>query len=132
MQIIRVNEGSAAFVRFQIVDDAGEPINAQDLQAATLSVWDLETVIPGESPQTTGIINDRIAQDVLGDSSPYDVSGVEYEADGWVRWNLSEDDNPIVNPRRQVERHRAQFVFTWPSGRLVHEIEIEVNNLGLG
>lgn len=131
MQSIRVNENTAAFVRFRLIDEDGVPIEGSELTDVRLTLWDIETGSADESPQR-GIINDRDNQDVLGGSSPYDAEGVEYQGDGYIRWTLTADDNIIVTRSRQIERHRARLVFTWPSGQYAHELEIEVMNQGQG
>lgn len=125
---VRFTEGSSGFVRFQLTDQAGEPVIFDGLTEGTLTLWDMETSVPGASP-AEGIINNRDQQDVLPEGSPLEENNVSYESNGYVRWDLQPEDNVIVNPRRQVERHRAMFVFGWEGGSLNYELEIEVVNL---
>jgi hypothetical protein len=61
----RFNEGSSGEITGTITDAAGQPVPVGSLTAATLTLYDLETYVPG-SP-TLGIINDRDGQDVLSD-----------------------------------------------------------------
>ncbi len=127
----RFTEGSSGFIRAQIVDVDGMPISADDLTAATLTLYDL---------QTRTIINSREAQDILGSASPLGDHDVTYDEDGYFRWDLQPEipgaspedhgDNVIITPRRQVERHRAEFHFAFPGGAFNYAIEIEVNKAG--
>lgn len=122
MDRIRVNEGSTKVVEFDILDEAGDGVPAADLDTATLRLYDLDTYVPGGSP-AQGILNDRDEEDVL------DTNDVDIDADGHVTWTMQPEDNQIVTPRRQIERHRALFAFTWDTGAYQQEIEIEVVNL---
>ncbi len=124
----RFNERSSGFIRAQLVDQAGNPVSVSDLDTATLTLWDLETGSATVSPQE-GIINSREEQDILPAGSPEVMNDVTYEADGYFRWDLQPDDNIIINSRKSIERHRALLVFTWPTGQLTYEVEIEVMNL---
>lgn len=124
----RFNEGASGFIRARIVDSAGDPVDVEALISATFTLWDVDTGSADTSP-VEGIINDRNEQDILPEGSPSEENDVVYEADGYFQWNLQPEDNIIVTPRRQIERHRAMFVFTWDGGSLTHEIEIEVVNL---
>ena len=119
---VRVNEGSVKLLEFDIVNEADEAVSESSLTSAQLTLLDIETYAPGASP-ATGIINDRDAQDVLNDNN------VTIDSEGHVVWTMQPEDNVIVTPRRQVERHRAQFSFAWDEGSFNVEIEIEVVNL---
>lgn len=124
----RFNEGASGFIRAQIVDQTGTPVDADAFTSATLTLYDMETYLPGSPAE--GILNDRDAQDILGvGSPPAEMNNVVYQANGYFQWNLQPEDNVIVNPRRQIERHRAVFRFTWATGSFPYEIEIEVVNL---
>lgn len=125
---VRFNENSSGFIRARIVDQAGLPVEFTALTSATLTLWDVETGSAVVSP-IEGIINGRDYQDILPAGSPLVENDVTYEGDGYFRWDLQPADNVIVNPRRQIERHRAMFVFDWLGGSLVYELEIEVMNL---
>lgn len=124
MTRFRFDERSSGCIEFDIVDREGVAVPAANLTTAELTLFDWETGagFTGESPKP-GIINNRDAQDVLN------TNNVAIDADGHVIWSLQPDDNIIVNPRRQIERHRAVFRFTWPTGSFPYEIEIEVVNL---
>jgi len=124
----RFTEGSSGFIRAQIVDVYGNPVNGEDLTLATLTLYDL---------QTRTVINDRSEQDINGGSlSPSTLHNVTYEADGYFRWDLQPEvrgasptdlgDNPIVTARRQIERHRAEFHFEFSGGAFNYAVEIEV------
>jgi hypothetical protein len=121
MDIVRVDEDSTRVVTFTLLDEANVAVPGSALTEATLTLFDLGTASPG-SP-VKGIINDRNGQDVLN------TNGVTIDEAGLVTWELQSEDNIIVTPRRQVERHRAMFRFTWPDGDFLKEFEIEVLNL---
>lgn len=118
---IRVSEASTKLVEFDVLDETGAGVPAASLTGARLTLYDIDTYVPG-SP-TTGILNGREAQSVLN------ANGVTIDTVGHVEWPMDPDDNVVVNPRRQVERHRAEFHFTWATGEFHQEIEIEVVNL---
>lgn len=119
---VRVNEGSTKLIEFDILDEDGEGVPVASLSSATLRLFDLDTYVPGASP-AEGILNDRHDQDVLNDND------VTINSSGHVVFTMQPDDNVIVTPRRQIERHRALFAFTWATGTYQQEIEIEVVNL---
>ncbi len=119
---IRVNEASTKVVEFDILDQAGAVVPAASLTLATLTLYDMETFVPGSSP-VTGILNTRDGQTVLN------AHDVVIDTAGHVTWTMAPEDNPIVTLRRQVERHRALFRFTWTTGEFLQELEIEVVNL---
>ncbi len=124
----RFTEGSSGFIRAQIVDADGDFVPFDSLTAARLTLLDLMTYEPAESP-ALGIINERDAQDILAAGlSPAELNDVVYEDDGYFRWNVQPEDNVIVTPRRQMERHRAEFHFEFPGGAFNHVIELEVAN----
>ena len=123
----RFNEQSSGFIRAQLVDQAGDPVQVTDLDSATLTLWDLETGSGGSPAE--GIINGREEQDILPAGSPFTENDVTYEDDGYFRWDLQPEDNIIINSRKSIERHRALLVFAWPTGQLTYEVEIEVMNL---
>lgn len=125
----RFTEGSSGFIRGQITDQNGDPVDIDVLTAARLTLYDLDTFVAGSSPMD-GIINGRQQQDILGvGSSPATLNDVTYETNGYFQWDLQPEDNVILTPRRQVERHRARFQFSWTGGSFNYEIEIEVVNL---
>ena len=125
----RFNEGSSGFIRAQIVDSNGDPVNVDALTVATLTLLDLQTCSPGASP-AVGIINARDGQDILAAGmSPAELNDVSYEDDGYFRWDVQPEDNIIVTPRRQIERHRAEFHFEFTGGAFNYPIEIEVMNM---
>jgi hypothetical protein len=121
---IRLNERSSRTVTFTLKDNADVVVPLADIDTATLTLFDLDTYVPGASP-AEGIINSRDAQDVLS------ANNVTIHAtSGLVTWAMQADDNPIVTARRQVERHRAEFHFV-VNGVELHAdpIEFEVVNL---
>lgn len=125
----RFNEGSSGYIRAQIVDSDGEPVLFDDLTAANLTLLDLMTYAPEQSP-AVGIINERDAQDILAAGlSPAEMNDVVYEDDGYFTWRVQAADNVIVTPRRQMERHRAEFHFEFPGGAFNYAIELDVENM---
>jgi hypothetical protein len=120
MDRIRVNEGSSKTVTFTITNEVGTAIPSSELTAATLTLYDLGTYVPGASP-VVGIINSRNGQDVLNTN---DVT--IHATSGLVTWVMQPEDNPIINTRRQVERHRANIGFEWSTGQFHFELEVDV------
>ncbi len=133
MDRYRFNEGSSGTISGTILDPQTSPeaVPLASLTSATLTLFDLNTVDLG-SP-ISGIINDRHQQDVLN------ANDVEI-TDGAFIWSVQSADTVILTERRQVERHRALFTFTWgisssPSvspqeyRTSTYECEIEVANL---
>lgn len=125
----RFTERTSGFIEGDIVDENDDPVPASVLTAATLTLWDLDTGVFDGSP-TVGIINSREEQDILN------ANNVELDAgspavDGHFKWSVQPEDNIIVTPRRQLERHRAMFLFVWDTGQFRYECEIDVVNLGM-
>ncbi len=106
------DELSDGVITATITDQHGDPIPGSALSALMLTLRDRETF---------QVINSR---DLLG-ASPMSV-----DEDGRLTLRLEATDNPIVNPRRQRERHQAILYYQWSDGRSHKGIEIEVTNLG--
>lgn len=124
----RFDKRSSGFIQRQIEDVNGLPVAFDALLTGTLTLYDDETYVPGASP-AVGIINNRNEQDILGGAGSSPSEGdVTFNENGF-RWDLQPEDNIIVDPRRQVERHMAVFHFTWQGGAFYRGIEIEVLNL---
>lgn len=121
----RFTERQSGEIRVALPTVDGAALTVDDLTAVTLTLYDCATYVPG-SP-TTGILNERDQQDIRG-GSPAGGLNVVYE-EGEAVWTIQPEDNVIVTSRRQVERHRALFVFTWADGAFPFEVEIEVVNL---
>jgi hypothetical protein len=120
----RFDEQSSGTIEGDIVDANGDPIPAASLTGAELTLYDWDTGAGGGSPRP-GIINSRDAQDVLN------LNNVTIDAEGHFIWSLQPEDNIIITNRRQVERHRAMFLFEWATGEFRFECEVDVNNLRL-
>lgn len=124
---IRVNEGSSKIIEFDILDENGSIVPAANITVATLTLYDRETYQPGASP-SVGIINGRDAQNVLNGNNVV-IADSGSPANKLVTWTMQPEDNPIVTPRRQIERHRAEFHIEFSTGEFNGEVEIEVMNL---
>lgn len=122
MDRIRCTENSTKVVTFTILDQAGDPVPSASLTAATLTLFDLQSGTGG-SP-AIGVLNSRDGQDI---KNAHNVT--IHATSGLVTWTMQPADNIIVTERRQVERHRAMFTFTWSGGSFDYEFEIEVVNL---
>lgn len=129
MTRVRFSEQSSARITGTILDRDGTLVPASEITAATLTLYDLET---------RTVINDREVQDILGSGSPPEENGVtiydtlQTDTDSTTynfAWILEPDDNIIVTERRQLERHRAVLHFTWATGDMNQEVEIDVDNL---
>lgn len=124
---IRFTEGSSGIIEGDIVDQDGVPVAAADLTTATLRLWDMDSYPASASSPMDGIINDRDGQDILNANDvTIGLSSTSPQTDGHFTWHVQPEDTIIVNPRRQMERHRATFLFEWSSGAFATEIEIEV------
>lgn len=124
MDRVRVNERSAKTVTFTLTDSAGTVVTLATINTAQLTLYDLETYNPGDSP-LTGILNNRDLQDVKNANNV-----TIHVTSGLVTWVSQPDDNVIETPRRQVERHRAEFRFTLTDGtQLSYQVELEVVNM---
>lgn len=130
-------ERTSARIIGTIEDREGRPVSSDVLTDATLTLYDMDTFNPNVSP-AQGILNNRNVQDVLGTTSPPTEHGVTFydklqtDTDGTTynfEWLLDPADNSIVTERRQIERHKAQFRFVWPTGDMNFEAEIDVMNL---
>jgi hypothetical protein len=121
------DEKSAGSIEFDIYDRDGEPVPVAGILTAELTLYDWDTGAGGGSPHP-GIINNRDGQDVLNLN---DVTLSDSPTVGHVLWDVQPEDNPIVTNRREVERHRAMFLFAWSGGEFRKELELLVRNLRL-
>jgi len=126
MDRFRFTERSSATITGYVVDDTGTAVDPATLTAVTITLYDLDTYVPGASP-AVGILNNRDAQNV---NATNDVSfPANSPVDGQFVWAVQPADNVIVTERRQIERHRAELKFVWSGGQFIYECEIEVVNL---
>lgn len=131
MAIERVyfNEQSSGSIEFDILDRDGAGVPVAGILSAELTLFDWDTGAAGSglSPRP-GIINGRDGQDVhnLNDVTLSDAVTV-----GHVLWLVQPADTVIITNVRQVERHRAMFLFTWSGGAFRFECELVVTNLRL-
>ncbi len=122
MDTVRVDRESSTVVTFTLENEAGLAIPLAQLTGAFRTLIDEETYDPGASP-AVGVLNARDWQDIL---NAHDVT--IHSTSGLVTWTMQPEDNLIVTPRRQVERHIATFVATWDGGQVVQPFEIDVRN----
>ena len=122
----RFDEQSSGCIEGDILDREGEPVSVDALTAAELTLFDWDTGANGVglSPRD-GIINDWDSRDILN------ANNVTIDSAGHFLWNIQPEDNVIVTNRRQIERHRAMFLFTWADGEFRFECELDVVNLRL-
>lgn len=123
---VRITQSSSGALSGTVLDGAGSPVAGSRITAATLTLYDVETAALDASP-AEGIINGRERADLLS-PSPAEIT---IDEQGAFAVQLTPDDNPIVTPRRQVERHRAVLIFTWPEGAYTTNIDIDVVNEAL-
>lgn len=123
----RFDERSSGSIEFDILDRNGDGVPAGSLTTAELTLFDWDTGAGGGSPHP-GVINTRDGQDV---NNTNDVTILDTPTTGHVLWSVQPEDNIIVTNRRQVERHRAMFLFIWPTGEFRFECELLVTNLRL-
>lgn len=126
MTRIRCRELSSDRITGTLKDSTGAVVPGSAVTSCVLTLWDLESVDQTSSP-AQGIINSRVAFDML------DSEEVTIGEAGLFVWYVAPEDNVIVNPRRQMERHRATLHFEWTGevfdGDINVEIEIEVENM---
>lgn len=120
---VRANELSSLTITATIVDSTQTAVPLSDISSATITLYDLETYQPTGSP-IVGIINNRDAQDILNTNNV-----TIHATSGLLTWAVQPDDNPIVTPIRQIERHRAELHVVFTSGEFNYQCEIEVINL---
>lgn len=124
MDRFRFNQSASEVISKAITAPNASPVPGNTLTAAILTLFDWDTGAAGGSP-LPGILNGRHQQNVLN------LNDVTIDESGLFTWQVQPDDNVIVTSRRQVERHRAIFLFMWADGQFPYECEIEVVNLGL-
>jgi len=122
MITIRVNQDSSGVIAGTVVDGAGAAVAGSRLTSVLFTLFDVETHNPDTSP-VEGIINHHVGEEVLG-ASPSVVD----EA-GAYTIPLEPEDNPVLTPRRAIERHRAVLLFIWPQGQYQEDVEIEVRRV---
>lgn len=129
MERFRFDERSTGSIEFDILDRDGEGVPVAGILTAELTLYDWDTGAAGSgtSPRA-GILNGRDGQDV---KNLNDVTLSDADTVGHVLWLVQPEDNVIVTDRRQVERHRAMFLFTWSGGEFRFECELDVTNLRL-
>jgi hypothetical protein len=134
MNRFRFNEGSIGTISGQLLNGEGLPFPPTVVvNFVTASLIDVESLDLTVSP-VRGVINGLLNAD-LTDRIIVDTT---------FRWSLTlmPEENTILNSRRQLERHRAIFMFTGTvpgtelyakptpnEGQIVTEVEIEVVNL---
>lgn len=122
----RFDEQSSGSIEGDILDSEGSAVAAASLTTAELTLFDWDTGAAGGSVSPRdGIINSRDGQDIKN------ANNVTIDSAGHFLWEIQPEDNIIVTARRQIERHRAMFLFTWADGEFRFECELDVVNLRL-
>lgn len=111
-----VNQDSTARYTATITDENGDAIPSADLTSVKLTLKNMDD---------GAIINSRNLQDVLN------ANDVTIDADGLLTWDMTPDDNPLIDNSRKKERHRAIFTFVFGAKQGSHEFEIFVNAIGV-
>lgn len=124
LQIFNVDERCSKTVTFTLLDQDGAPVPLNDLASARLTLFDVDSYEPTDSP-IVGILNNRDEQNILN------ANNVTIHATtGLVTWAMQPADNEIINPRKQVESHRAEFRFTTTGNAEVNrDYQFNVRNL---
>jgi hypothetical protein len=91
----------------KIVDLDGNGIDGANLTGALLTFYDVDS---------GGIINAWDDVDILANAA-FTIDSL-----GTITWNRVAADNPILNDNRDVEKHYAEFRFTWADGSLTHRV----------
>ena len=118
--ILTCDEDASALYKGTLVDENGIGVHKGQITDMRLTLYNPAGVEPG-------IINGRDGStNVLDD----DTSGVTMHlTSGEIQWQLSPEDNPIVNPTTPFERHIALLTFSFgDNGRGHHEILLHVRS----
>lgn len=113
-----VAEGTTCLITGSLVDEAGSPLGAAQLQAFTMTLYAVISGLP--------IINSRNATNILN-TGPGTI-----DAGGLWTLTLAPADNDIVSPSAPTdETHRLLLEWTYGAGQKAgkHEIELRVRNL---
>lgn len=112
-----IAEKSSAKITAQLQDEAGAGISSASLSALTLTLY--VKGYPGS------IVNARNKQNVLN------INGVTVDTSGNLTYQMTPDDNAIINAGSLKEKHIALFEWTWSAGARAgrHEIEFTVANM---
>jgi len=112
-----VRERSTALYTATIKDENGDALSYEDLDALTLTLYNLADGT---------IINSREDQDVLN------ANNVTVSAAGVLAWTMQPADNPIVSATTAgwKEKHVALFEWTYSTTKKgSYEVTIEVESL---
>lgn len=124
---IRRNELSTDVIQGVLKDSSLVVVPGSTVTACELTLWDVEAGPPVPTSPADRVINDRYAVDMIG-TGEMTID----EAGAWT-WFVDAADNQIVNPRRQIERHRVRLHFMWSADAVAADVyehfEIEVVNL---
>jgi len=102
-----VCEGKSAALRLQLTDEDDADLPGSDIEVLTLTLYNASNP---KSADFGAILNDRDAQDILGEN------GGMVSAEGLLTLRFSPDDNALLNQRRGFETHVALIEWEWGSG----------------
>jgi hypothetical protein len=112
-----VLQGTSAVFTMLLKKEDDSVLGVSELAYLRLSYFDKET---------QSIINNRDEQNSLN------VNNVTVDSDGLVTWTMQILDSVIIDNRKELERHRAIFEWSWGVGKVAkHEIEFDVGNTGM-
>jgi hypothetical protein len=109
-----INEKSTATYKCALYDPAKVQVPKNQITGLQLTLID---------KRTRAFINGREDQNVL------DLNGVNIALDGTVTWEMSAQDNVIVNDEYSQEDHVAIFLFILSGGQHHHTVIFTVKNL---
>lgn len=111
-----INERTTPEWAFDLIDGAGDPIEATALNEFTATLYDKET---GD------IINDRDEQNALN------ANQFTVDADGHGLWKLTPEDTAVLHPGTDFEVHVLLLEWTYNAGTKFGKYEYmhRINNL---
>lgn len=110
-----VNELCSAFITGVLKDQLGNGIPSSSFSSVGLTLYD---------KNTGNIINSRDHVSILN------VNGGSIDSSGNFSWEMTSNDNPILDDSLSIENHVALIEFTYAGGRKGKaEVKIEVVNL---
>jgi len=105
LHVVEGWEKTSPILTGELVDEAGATLTSAEVSSVLFTLYNLDET---GSP----VINSRSAVQVLA-GAPATTGEFTIDAQGIFRMKLAVNDMAITLASRSVERHVAQFLFTW-------------------
>lgn len=105
LHVVEGWEKTSPILTGELVDEADNPLTTAEVSSVLFTLYNLDET---GSP----VINTRNGVQVLVGATST-TGEFSIDAQGIFRMKLAVNDMPIVVASRSVERHVAQFLFTW-------------------